>query len=62
MSNHDSSEHHEEFHMPSPSWAPIIVSAGATLTFVGIVLRGWLIIGLLILAVGVGMWAFSRSE
>lgn len=52
-------EQHDKIHMPPPSAAPIIVSAGATFLLVGLVNRGLLIVGLILLAAGAGIWAFG---
>ncbi len=52
---------HEEIHMPSSSAAPLIVGAGMTLALTGLVVPGLLIVGAIILAIGVGMWAFSPN-
>lgn len=57
--SHDS---HDEIHMPPPSFAPIVVAAGMTLTLMGLLNTLLLIIGAVILAVGVGMWAFTTYE
>jgi hypothetical protein len=57
MSN-DSTQHHEEIHLPAPSAAPIIVGAGMTLTLTGILSPMLLILGVVLLAIGIGMWAF----
>lgn len=51
--------HHDEIHMPGPSIAPLLISLGFTLTATGIVYTVMLFIGISILAVGVGIWAFA---
>lgn len=53
-------EHTEEIHLPDPSAAPIIVAAGMTLVLTGLLSPLMLIIGLVVLAVGVGIWALGR--
>jgi len=53
---------HDEIHMPSPSAAPIVVAAGMTLVLTGLIVTGLLIIGAILLAVGVGMWAFGPNH
>lgn len=53
-------EHTEEIHLPDPSAAPIIVAAGMTLVLTGLLSPLLLIIGLVVLAVGVGIWALGR--
>ncbi|MGF1505389.1 MAG: hypothetical protein GYB64_13010 [Chloroflexi bacterium] len=55
----EENDHHEKIHMPSPSAAPIVVSAGATFLLIGVVNRSFLIIGVILLAVGGGIWAFG---
>jgi len=49
-----------EIHLPEPSFAPIIVAAGMTLTLAGILSPVLLFLGIPLLAVGVGMWAFGK--
>lgn len=53
-------EHQEEIHLPAPSAAPILVAAGMTLTLAGLVTPLALIVGLMLLAAGIGIWAFGR--
>ena len=52
---------HEEIHLPAPSVAPLVVAAGMTLTLVGLLVPVLLIVGLLLLAGGIGMWALGRG-
>jgi hypothetical protein len=52
---------HEEIHLPAPSIAPLIVAAGMTLTLVGVLVPALLILGLPLLATGIGMWALGRG-
>lgn len=49
-----------EIHLPEPSIAPLIVAAGMTLTLSGILSPVLLFLGILLLAAGVGMWAFGK--
>ncbi len=51
----------EEIHLPAPSIAPLIVAAGMTLTLVGVLVPALLILGLPLLAAGIGMWALGRG-
>ncbi len=53
-------EHAEQIHLPDPSAAPIVVAAGMTLVLTGLLSPLMLILGLLVLAVGVGMWALGK--
>ncbi len=57
----NSSGQHGEIHLPSPSAAPIIVAAGLTLVLTGILNTTLLIVGVLLLAIGIGVWAFGRA-
>ncbi len=62
VENEMTEEHHEDFHMPGPSIAPLLIGLGFTLTAVGIVYTVMLFIGISILAVGVGIWTFGKYE
>ena len=53
--------HSEEIHLPSPSIAPIIVAMGMTFGLVGLLSPSFLIAGGSILAVGIGIWAFTSE-
>jgi len=55
-------EHHDEIHMPGPSIAPLIIGLGFTLTATGIVYQVNIFIGLSLLALGIGIWAFGKYE
>lgn len=59
MSEH-TTDPHEDIHLPTPSAAPIVVAAGMTLALTGIVSPALLLLGVLLLAAGIGMWAFGR--
>lgn len=59
MSEH-TTDPHEDIHLPAPSAAPIVVAAGMTLALTGIVSPVLLLLGVLLLAVGIGMWAFGK--
>ena len=60
MSEEHNTAEHEEIHLPPPSFAPIIVAAGATLTLTGLLSPTLLIIGVVVLFGGIGTWAFGR--
>jgi hypothetical protein len=51
---------HEEIHLPPPSFAPIIVAAGATLLLTGLLAPALLILGVVVLLAGIGVWAFGQ--
>jgi hypothetical protein len=57
----DNTHNHDEIHLPAPSAAPIILAAGMTMTAIGLVSPAFLIVGIILLAVGVGMWAFGPN-
>jgi hypothetical protein len=57
----DQAPDHEEIHLPSPSVAPIIVAGGITFTVVGVLNPSLFVVGLVMLAVGIAIWAFSRG-
>ena len=59
MSDEHSASEHEEIHLPPPSFAPIIVAAGATLTLTGLLSPALLLLGVLVLLAGIGTWAFG---
>jgi hypothetical protein len=52
-------EHVEAIHLPPPSPAPIIVAAGMTLALTGILSPLLLMLGIVLLAVGIGIWTFG---
>jgi hypothetical protein len=59
---HDTHDHHDEIHLPGPSIAPIIVAGGITLTAVGLINNlPMLIIGVVMLLIGLAIWAFVRG-
>jgi hypothetical protein len=60
MSDEHSALEHEEIHLPPPSFAPIIIAAGATLTLTGLLSPVLLIFGVVILLGGIGIWAFGH--
>ncbi|MEJ2150345.1 MAG: hypothetical protein P8Z40_12815 [Chloroflexota bacterium] len=59
--DNDTDLHPEEIHLPSPSIAPLIVALGMTFALVGLLSPSFLIAGLGILAVGIGIWAFTSE-
>ncbi|MCC6904748.1 MAG: hypothetical protein IT326_02830 [Anaerolineae bacterium] len=58
MSNEQDVEH-SEIHLPAPSAAPLVVAAGATIAAFGVLSSGLILVGLIVLAIGIGMWAFG---
>ncbi len=51
----------EAIHMPSPSWAPIIMALGLTGVCFGIVLSAVvLVVGAALLLAGLGMWIYDE--
>lgn len=42
--------------MPAPSIAPLLVSAGMTLTLVGLLASPLLVLGIVVLIIGIGLW------
>lgn len=62
--SHSQDTHHEEehIHMPSPSWAPIILAFGMTVLAFSVIWResvgglAGIIIGAIITVLGLGMW------
>ena len=59
MDQHPNS--HDEIHMPAPSIAPLLVAAGMTLALVGLLSTPLLVIGLVILLAGIGMWVLTQG-
>jgi hypothetical protein len=57
---HDTHDH-QEIHLPPPSVAPIIVAGGVTFTLVGLLNFPMFIAGILMLFIGLAMWAFNRG-
>jgi hypothetical protein len=60
-------EHEEEavehIHLPPPSWAPIILALGLTGVTFGVVLGGVvLIVGVVLLLLGIGMWVYDEIK
>ena len=51
-------------HLPSPSWAPIILALGLSAVCFGVVLGGGilLIAGAVVLLVGLGMWIYDEIK
>lgn len=49
-----------EIHLPGPSPAPIIVAAGMTLVVTGLLSPILLFIGIGLLVLGIGIWAFGK--
>lgn len=47
---------HSDIHLPGPSVAPILVAAGITLTLLGIAASPLFGFGIVILAIGAGIW------
>jgi hypothetical protein len=52
---------HDEIHLPPPSVAPIIVAGGVTFTLVGLLNLPLFIVGIIMLFIGLAMWAFNRG-
>jgi hypothetical protein len=59
--DNDTQHQPEEIHLPSPSIAPIVVALGMTFALVGLLSPSFLIAGAAILAVGIGIWAFTSE-
>ena len=59
MSEEHGATQHEEIHLPPPSFAPIIVAAGAALTLTGLLSPVLLALGVVLLLAGIGIWAFG---
>ena len=56
-------EPEEHIHLPSPSWAPIILALGMAGVCFGVVLSGIvLIIGALLLLFGLGVWVYDEIK
>jgi hypothetical protein len=55
------SDTHDEIHMPAPSIAPLLVAAGMTLSLVGLLSTPLLVIGLVILLAGIGLWVLTQG-
>lgn len=55
------SHSHDEIHMPAPSIAPLLLAAGMTLTLVGLLSATLLVVGVVLLIAGVGMWVLTQS-
>ena len=56
-------EGEEHIHLPSPSWAPIILALGLTGVCFGVVLSPVLLaIGVVLLFVGLGMWVYEEIK
>ena len=54
-------EEEEHIHLPSPSWAPIILAAGMSGIVFGIVLTPvLLVIGVVVTVIGLGMWIMDE--
>ena len=51
--------HEDEIHLPSPSMAPLLVAGGVALSLLGLLSPIMLFGGIMILAVGIGMWLFA---
>jgi hypothetical protein len=49
----------DEIHMPAPSIAPLVVAAGMTLTLVGLLATPLLVIGIVTLLTGIGLWVLN---
>lgn len=58
MSDHPS-DPHDVIHLPAPSAAPIVVAAGMTLVLTGLLYPTLLVVGVTLLAIGIGIWAFG---
>jgi hypothetical protein len=56
----DHSHAHDEIHMPAPSAAPIILSAGMTLTMVGLLSTPLLVVGIILTLIGAGLWVLTQ--
>jgi hypothetical protein len=53
----------EEVHLPGPSYLPVVVAAGVTLSLVGVVISYvMLAIGVVIIAVGLVRWIRETRE
>ena len=53
----------EQVHLPGPSYLPVVVAAGVTLTLVGVVVNVVLTaIGVLIMLVAIVRWTRETSE
>lgn len=52
---------HDEIHMPAPSIAPLLLAAGMTLTLVGLLSTTLLVVGVVLLIAGIGMWVLTQS-
>ena len=58
---HEETEEH--IHLPSPSWAPIVMALGLTLVCFGIVLGlAVLIPGVLIMVAGLVLWIYEEIK
>ncbi len=60
MSDHVPESQREVIHLPALSAAPIVVAAGITLALTGLLYPTLLIVGVVLLAAGIGMWAFGN--
>jgi hypothetical protein len=51
-------------HLPSPSWAPIILALGLTGVAFGVVLGGGILLvaGAVVMLVGLGMWIYDEIK
>jgi hypothetical protein len=56
----DHSHSHDEIHMPAPSIAPLLLSAGMTLTLVGLLSTPLLIVGIILTIIGAGLWVLTQ--
>jgi len=64
IANHgQTDEMAEHIHMPSPSWSPIILALGMAAAAFGVVLGGVvLIVGVILLAIGLGTWVYDEIK
>jgi hypothetical protein len=56
------SHSNDEIHMPAPSIAPLLLAAGMTLTLVGLLSTPLLVIGVILLIAGIGLWVLTQSS
>ncbi len=53
----------EAIHLPSPSWAPIILALGLTGVCFGIVLSAVVLaVGIVLLLTGLGLWVYDEIQ